>query len=492
LDAAGAPILVNGQPQYEMIDVVVGTKLETKRVQLSATEVQALKNLYIKSFKDSYERYYAKQYASQNYHSEGAEKYKVAQIIGNLIGQDVASQLARKDAYGSQYKSQSASKFAEVSKKLYKQSFDRLISIFENNSVVELNNASIEGEVADSIFRPGEKLKMNFSISNLGEVSKPITMSFENTSQVNANNNGYVFNPAPLRRENHQTPFLAQVSGNLSAREKLTVAMGITNVGDLAEVAQNLVVRKSEPMIINDLAEIDNVNPGLNSISGKLEVGVTIVNPSSSKTPTVGDVQLFIDGIGMVQSKAFVNLGSNNSQVINLETNNIDPMSIINSGKITGQVAVVIAGRTVHEIPFESTANAAKDAMIVRYFDGLATKEITNTGNESKQDRIASLIGLIDASIQRSVNNRVKWGKKVHFNATLMPEIQRVYDESKRQGTLSADAQAQYDLLASELARNVIGLKARGILNDKKHRKAYLRELSYISKKISVNPKDYK
>jgi hypothetical protein len=492
LDAAGVQIVnAQGVPQFETEEVITGYKNETKRVKLSDSEILALKNLYINSFKTSYERYYAKQYVSQNYHSEGMEKYKTAQIIGKLIGEDVAAQVAKRESYNKQYKAQSAAKFAEKAKNLYKNSFDRLIGIFENNSVVELNDASLHGQVNDAIFRPGEELKMNFSISNLGEVSRPISMVLDNTQEVQSVGGGYIFNPPVLERQSYSTPTIGVVSSGLSARRDLTVGMGIVNPGDTAEVGRSMVVKKAQSIRLNDYAEVDKVSGGINAITGELNVVANIVNPSSIMSPSIADVELVLNGSSTVKRISIEQLGANSMKPVSFNINDIDPLALINTGRIGGTVSVKMAGRVTHKSTFEFTAQAAKDIMIVKYFDGLATKEVTNTGNDSLQDRISTIIGMIDDSIQAKIDNRIKWGKKVELSQTILPELQRVYEESKRQGTLNAEAQRQYDLLAETLAKNVKGLKARGILNNGKHRRAYLRELSYISQKVSLKPKSY-
>jgi hypothetical protein len=62
----------------------------------------------------------------------------------------------------------------------------------------------------------------------------------------------------------------------------------------------------------------------------------------------------------------------------------------------------------------------------------------------------------------------------------------------KRKGAINAESQRNYDDLARTLARHSATLKARGILNDRKNRKYYLRELAKISPKLDVNWKSYR
>ncbi|HXH76817.1 MAG TPA: hypothetical protein VNJ08_17745 [Bacteriovoracaceae bacterium] len=490
--STGAPAVVNGQPVFEMEEVITGYRTETNRVKLSSSDVSILQQAYRNSFKVSYDRYYAKQYASQNYHSEGTDKYKTAQTIGILLGQEVATQIAKQEAYNKQYLIQSASKYAEEAKRRYKQSFDRLIRIFESNSVVELNEAVIVGNEADSIFRPGEELKVNFTVTNLGEASNPVTFVMDSSADVQASNKGFVFNPAPLAREAYNTSVLGRINPGQMARNQISVGMGIINPGDMAEVGTAMNVRKGQAIRLGDYAEIENVAGGIDPINGNFSMVVNVTNPSSILSPSVGDLELHLDGVGLVEKIAFEQLGPKSTKSLVMNVTNFDPIALISSGRISGTVATKLAGRTVHKKPFEFSVDGNKERLIIAYFDALVTNKTQNSGNESVKSRISTLIGMINKTIAQNVSDRLRWKTANELNTTILPDLQRIYDQSTRAGLMIPSAQASYDLLASALAKNVKGLKARGWFNDGRHQKAFLREISYFSKKISLKPKDYK
>lgn len=495
MNADGTPVVgANNQPVFEKEDVITGYRQETKRVKLSSNEVNALQQAYKNSFKVAYDRYYARQYASQNYHSEGMEKYKIAQTIGALLGQEVATQIAKQEAYNRQYQVQSASKYAEVAKARYKQSFDRLIKIFESNSIVELNEAILVGTTQDSIFMPGEELKVNFTVTNIGEASNPVTLVLDSTQDIQASNKGYVFQPSPLTREAHDTPVIARITPGQMARNAITVGIGIVNPGDVAEVGTAMNVKKNLPIRLNDYAEIDAISGGIDPINGNFSMVVNVTNPASIMSPTIGDLEVNLDGIGVVQTIAFEQLGAKSTKSLVVNVTNFDPLQLIQTGRLSGFVSTKLAGKTVHKKPFEFGVSGTPERLTLAYFDALVTGKAQNLGGEDKNVRISRLIGLINDSIKRAVAAKVKWKSAAELNRTLLPEIQRAYDASKRAGLINASSQAAYDLLAETLAKNVKGLKAHGwwFLNDKKHQKAYLREISYFSKKISLNPKDYK
>ncbi len=493
LDANGQPVVgADGRPVFEMEEIITEYRNETRRVKLSDSEVKALEDIYKKGFKESYDRYYARQYASKAYNSEGIDKYAVAKIIGRQMGEDVANQIARREAYNKQYQVQSAKKYAEVVKKLYEQSFDRLMNIFETNSVVELNSAELIGSVNDNIFRAGEELRVQFQVSNLGEVSRQTTLIFDNTQDVIANPQGFVFSAPALDKKVYVSNVLGAISNERFAQEEISLGMNLVNPGNLAEVAKPLIVRKNERMLLNDYAEVKRINGSLNYLTGDLNLIVDLENPATIQAPSTAQVELFIDGSGKALDKDIEPIAAQSIRSVSLTTNRLDPLEVIAKGRITGVVNVKMAGRTIHRKAFDIRVSDAPSMAIVKYFDGLATGEISNSGNESRQDRLAKLGTMIEDRVVDSIRSRMKWTKPNEVANTAVAELQKVYSESKRQGTLNGEAQRNYDELALTLAKHSATLKARGILNDRKNRKYYLKELAKISPKLNVNWKSYR
>jgi hypothetical protein len=493
LDANGQPVVgADGRPVFETEEIITGYRNETRRVKLSDAEVKELERIYVDGFKVAYDRFYAKQYASKAYNSEGLARYATAKIIGRMMGEDVANQTARREAYNKQYQIQSAKKYAEVVKKMYEDSFNRLMNIFETNPVVELNSAELIGSVNDNIFRAGEELRVQFSVSNLGEVSRPTTLIFDNTADVIANPQGFVFSAPALDRKSYVSNVLGAISGDKFAQEQISLGMNLVNPGNLAEVAKPLVVRKNERIMLNDYAEVKRINGSLNYLTGDLNLVVDLENPASITAPSTAQVELFIDGSGKALDKDIEPIAAQSLRSVSLTTNKLDPLDVIAKGKISGVVNVKMAGRTIHRKAFEIRVSDAPSMAIVRYFDGLATGSISNSGNESRQDRLAKLGSMIEDSVVASIRSKMKWTKPNEVARTAVAELQKVYEEAKRKGAINAESQRNYDDLARTLARHSATLKARGILNDRKNRKYYLRELAKISPKLDVNWKSYR
>lgn len=483
LDAAGAPVIgSDGRPVYEMEQYITGSHLETTKEKLTPTEVAALQASYMKGFKESYDRYYAKQYVSKSYNSEGVASFNNAVIVGREIGKEVAGETARKEAYNKLYKSQSASKYAEEVKRIYTTSFDKLINIFQNNPVIELNEIVIIGKDKDGIFRPGEGLKTQFTVTNLGEVAKESSISMDNTNDVLATPNGFSFVAPVLQQVTLESSILGTVSNKLEARTAVNLGLAIRNPGDLNEVAKSLVVRKDKPIMLNDYAEIDSVKPELNYISGDLNVLVTVKNPSPDTQSPIAEVEVLVNGQSV--SKAIEPLSANSLRPVLVQSQKLDPLALIINGGLSGSVFSKIAGKIVHRSTYTTSIGVDRNTALVQYFDALATKKTTNTASESKADRLAKLNGMFEATVRDQIKEiNVRWEKET--SKTIVYTIQNIYNESKRAGRLDNDAQAAFDNLGKDLARQQDIIKAGGFLRSaKQNKKDFIKELQKFAKNL--------
>ena len=501
LDAAGLPIRkldANGQPAvdaqgkaiFEMEEVITGYRNETKRVKLSDAEVQALANQYINAFKQAYDRYYARQYASQNYYQEGIEKYKVAKIIGKTMGEEVASHVARREAYNNQYQIQSAKKYAEEVKRLYKASFDRLMGIFENNSVVELNEAEIVGQVPDMIFRPGEELKVQFTVTNLGEKESPSSMSFVPTSDIQSTVGDFSFVAPVLTRSNFVSSTLGRVTDMREARTTVNVGMVLRNPGDLADVARSLMVRKDKTINLNDYVEIDGVNGNLDFLSGSLSLLVNLKNPAKNVESPLSILEASIGNLGLSDKNIEpIGPGATRQAVVNVE--NMDPLELIILGTINGSVNVRLGNKIAHHQAISYAISMNRVDALTTYHDALATKKSMNTGRQGKADRLAKLQGMLEELVKADIEKNVLWKKGEEVNGTIVAVVQRVYDESKRAGRINDEAQKIYDDLGNVMARNVKDVRnGGGIRLAKPNKENFLKEISKFAK-ISTRVKDW-
>jgi hypothetical protein len=489
LDSNGNPVTLNGAAVYEteIVQVQVGT--EPRRVKLDQNDINNLRNLYSRGFKDAYATQYAKEYASKEYHRNGLDKYAVAKIIGIEIGKDVADQFARREAYNNQYKLISATRYAEEAKNLYVQSFNRLINIFENNPVVEIADARIIGELADGIFRSGEALFVDYVVNNLGEVSRPVTLSLSSTQDVNATDT-HVINPPVLDTVSGTSNILGQISNQKMAKDTINVGLALSNPSNLAEVAQGLNVRKNQSIKLNDYAELDRVSVNLNVLQGELSLNALLINPSEIETPALPVVEILLDGSDQKVSKNIEKINGKSNQVFAYTISNLDPMLLISKNEVAGTVQVKLAGKVVDKKRFSVRITENTDALMAKYFHNLVTKSGVATGANSEKERLGQVVAKIDATLDHALkHSAIKWKRQEQVSATIIGDLQRVYRVAAANDEISTDAQRQYDLLASMLAKKV---NNKGVMRIRGLDKHYLNALKVFSPSISTKWRHHK
>jgi hypothetical protein len=479
LDAEGKPMLDSyGRPIYLSEEVITGYRNETRVLPLSEAEKKALRNAYLIGFRESYGRYYARQYASIDYHRSALEKWKIGSIIGQGVGSGVARQVARKDAYDQAYKLASATAFAERVRENYLGSFKYLIDIFEKNPVLELNTVLIQGEVADSIFRPGESLYAQFSATNLGEVSRPSIFSLLRGRGVSAVNS-HAFSVGMLNSASFTTGILARIDSNHPARQFAEMTFGVSTPGDLKEVARSLVIQKGVQAPIHDYLEIDRADLKLDTLKGEASALIDLVNPAQSSAPIlVTEVRLNLGRHGSAASSALSVAGGAMDQR-RITIDGIDPLELIRAGGISGVVSTTVAGRVAHQMPVEARVTESGVAAILRYFDALATGKTRNTGKADYGDRVAELIRLLSEAARGDVARNLIWRRESHVNTTWIARIQSTYEESKNANRIDSQAQQAYDRLGASLAKYRDEVKAGGGLrfNRRGNRKHYIEQI---------------
>ncbi len=477
-----------GHEIYEKEEIVTGYNTETKRVRLSAQDVKEMKALYRKAFKDAYSRYFAKHYSSLRYHEEGLAKYETAKIIGLALGQDVASHLARKEAYDSRYQSVSKAKYAELAEKIYLDSFYRLIGIFENNPVVEIVDGYIVGSTRDNIYRPGEQLSGDFTIQNLGEVSRPVTLRFRNSLDIIANSKGHVFTPKALDNTSVVTGILGQISNDKGARDNVRVNMVLDNPSNLNEVANALSVSKSEGITLREYAEVDKISTNLDILKGEIEVTTKVINPSSIETPALPVIT--IKAQNSQQEKNMYKIPAESSSTVMVAFSGLDPLELIRKGGVNGSVSIKLGNRVTYTKSYSSRNHKNSNFLYAQYFNSIVNGTSNNFGGKSKAERLKDLFSIIEDKVQYGISDlRTSWKRQHEVDNTIVGDLQKVYRASKASGLVSREVQKNYDALALMLAKKV---NNRGRLRVRGFDKYYLRALKKFSKTLSTKARHHR
>ncbi len=491
LNPDGTPKLnPDGSPVYEQEKVFSHNETVTRKV--NTDELKVLQRNYQDAFKNSYNLYFAKQYASQEYHQEGLEKYEASKILGRFIGEDVAENTARKNAYDSRYKLVSAQKYAEEAEKIYLASFRRLINIFENNPVVEINDARVIGNMNDGIYRPGEALSVALSVTNLGEVARPVTMRVKDSVDVVANQMGHQFTPASLQRTSTETGIIGSISNDTQARQRINVNMILDNPSNLNEVSSELIVSKLEGLLVREYVEVKSTSPTLDFLQGKITATVVLENPSSVETPAFPMVRLSNTITNTSVEKNVLKIGGGNTQEVVLTLTDLDPMTIIAKGGIAVRAESILSNKITHKQDNSVSLGLSSDDAFSKYFSAIVTNQTSNTGSDSKSVRVGKLISEFETSLDADLaNGNIRWNKR-NLNkiaATIVGSLQRSYQEAKSSRKLTNQAKEEYNKVAELLAKKVNNGGKNRVRGKKKY---FLQQLKKFAPKLSTKPKHHK
>lgn len=497
----------NGQPkkdQYgdiiyktETIRELTGHKQVTRK--LNQAEADNLRAIYRRAFIDSYEIYFAKQYASQEYHQEGQEKYEIGKTLGDLVGQQVAVQIAKKSAYDTRYKTVSATRFAEKVEELYLDNFNRIVDIFENNSVVEINDMRILDTNNDGIYSRGEEVAAELTVTNLGEVANEVKLSLNNTQDIIAYQNGENLVPNALDMTTVETGILGRISNDARLKDLVNVSLNMDNPGGLNEIQSMLKISANDGIVLRDYAEISDVAVDFNLLDGLLDVNVILHNAANVETPSLPSVTVRIDGQDRALDRNSLKIGAqSDSTPMLLSFANLDPMDIIKRGRISGVVLSKMGNKTIDRQTFDIRVNQAKEEIFARYLDGIATGKIKDFAGTTKEDRIKEITDEIENLLDYVLaNDKIDWDKQYDVNRTIVGKLIETYQSSQVAELITPQAQAVYDRAAKLLAKRVHNkgrnrIRAGWWFTNWGGKKRYLKILQRISPTLSLKKNDHK
>jgi hypothetical protein len=153
-------------------------------------------------------------------------------------------------------------------------------------------------------------------------------------------------------------------------------------------------------------------------------------------------------------------------------------------------VQVKMAGRVVHKTPFVSKVNASFETLLAKYFHALVIGKVTNTGNESTQDRIEKLMEMINSSVDRVLaEDKVKWKRQSEVDRTVVGDLQKNFALAQASGELNETAKDSYKQLAELLAKKVGNRGSNRVRGFDKH---YLKALQKFDASLSTKPRHHR
>jgi hypothetical protein len=464
--------------------------------QISNSEANKLKGVFKTNFVTAYQRHYARKHASRSYHKAGMAAYNTAKITGQLVGESVAKSSADRGEYNNRYQALSLGKYSEKLKDNYEVSFDTMIDKFEKHSIVELNSASIEGDELDGIFRPGEGLKARLTVTNLGETLQEASLKLGHSGQIQGGI-PFRFSPKVLSQTSHQSDIIGNISAsakirpnlNSSEHTKLRASLSIFTDTNISDVQTVLNTTDSQTLTLNEIAEVRNVETGVNLLTGTLDINVVLENKSDFKNTALPQVVVKLDNFSETNDVEGNKLAGGEIRTVPVPLSSIDPLAIIKNGRVSGIATSKMNGKVLDQRKFSYEVGNYQ-VNLLNYYHALAVSNSgVNTGSQSKEERLNNINATVLNDTVNKIANRTNW-KKGHIVAnTMIGQLVDKFENAKRDGTMSEAGKQSYAKLAKKLAP-LVAKKGRGLRVRKKRR--YLKLLKRLDPNMSTKPRHYK
>jgi len=464
----------NGKTTTVVVTPAV-TKQVNKERLLNKQELQKMQDVYKKAFSQSYKKYFAPKYASKAYTKAGDQMYFAAIPAGELMGEKVAEKLAEKSFYDQKYKEISKEVYTEVALENYENKYDQIFSRFASSAVVELKGFSISDEVSDGILRPGEKLKVNVSATNLGIVSGQVKAQLSGNGISSLGS--HQMNIPGISNVDNSSSYIAQLSAALKPRSNVSATLDLTG----SVVASDLLATsQTKTITIHEIAEINNLAAQIETTNGAGNVQVSLINPSNLATTALLAVKV------KIQDKEFTvqteELDGGERRTINVPVDGLDVIDLINTRNVGISASVLINGKVLDQGSM-NVASGDQDQNYSKYFAKLAVTPGISS-NDDLLDDINFVISKLVGDIKEEISAGMKWNKADHVDRSIMRDIQNEYIGIKAAKKLTSGGQAIYTSLAREMAKNLDDIK--GFLWVKgKRKKAFVKELQVFAPKMN-------
>lgn len=408
-----------------------------------------LSDLYKEVFTANYQ-HWANHYFSQSFKQQMTIGQRDGETLGTNIGTLIAKEQGLERAFNARYVSEGKNAFLNAFNNSYTDGFKATHEDFLNNPHLEVNIEGVVGTVDDGIIQPGESIRLEISVTNIGGQSSPMVLKLSGNVQ-NTQSSEMPSLPA-LTSEFRTTTVMGHIDARLQARESATIKLTI-----------NDTVSASTTQVVNRLVEIVAQELDFNTLKGSGQITVTAQN-LTTKT-TIGDVSasLNIDGQSIPLSVGPINAGQ--SKQIRLAITNLNPLTII-EGKQKASVTLYHSGEAMDTQPVSiQSANVFSD--LVTYFDQVVNGTGSLPSTVSIHEQIEAIIDTIQRENNAYVSKHNARGAsnmfKHHPQETLVGLLSTTF-ASHPQSEVAIDA---YDRLAqiiikeTELFDPVLGMSGK-------------------------------
>ncbi|MBY0471108.1 hypothetical protein K2X30_08080 [bacterium] len=428
-------------------------------------EASYYKGLWEESFKKTY-AYYVEYFFATAYSAAVNEGCSVGSDIGRSMGLAYAEQAAAYEAYNKKYQDDSIQGYSESFSANYESSFKSTFTEYFTNPKIQVNDLQFFGKVTDDINRPGEEIRAQFAITNLGGRGKQVAVSIQGPG-VQESAPAMSFDIKRLSRQSLSTDYMAKIRSDLKVGDAAVVQIDVDGTKGYD--------RKS--LIIHQLVEVQSIQfVHIEATRGRGQLQVVLSNPTNHASPVGVKATLSLQGINPIEL-AFDSIPAHGTKTLTASFEGMDPLKIIQSQLVTGDVVLVFDNTQLHSS--RGNAGINKKAELPQYFQELVNKQATAVAGVEPEARLGEVKRAIYDAIAKETTSLDGDVWKEHPETTMLGELVKQY---KLVGQ-SPDAVAAYKALASELwplAKNV----TTGILGLGGQRSAFRDKLKEINPEL--------
>lgn len=394
-----------------------------------------MSDLYEVVFQLNYE-HWANYYFSQAFQ----QQLNNGQLAGERLGEDIGSQIAiergLEKAFNERFISEGRSAHQESYHEAYTNTFYDTYDDYAKNPHLELKIERVIGTVDDGIIQPGEPIQLEYSITNIGGVSAPVSPSV--SGSIQNGNTQKADSIAGLTSEQRTTQVIATIDPRLNPRDKATIKLSIDKD-----------THASIEQVVNNLVEIVATEININALTGAGQIVLTAKNLTTK--PTTGEVSATLTIDEQSISVAVGKISAGKTKKLRLDVNNLNPLTIID-GKQQGSVVLYHKNDALdtQSVDIRSKAPAAD---LVQYFDQIVNGKGVFPAGITMPDHIDATIALIVAKnrvqVTQYVNGNGKNMYKKHPEQTYVGMLSATFS-SHEQNEFSINA---YDRLAQQLIK---------------------------------------
>lgn len=441
------------------------------QIAVSGRDKVYYQGIHEKAFKQAYQEYYVTQYFGKAFVKNHQQFQGIGETIGQLVGRDAAKEYADELAYNAKYKNDSIAAYNLTWKSNFVKQWDKIWNKFANHSMVEINSIELVGNKSDDIFKSGESIAANVTLTNLGLKSENIRYTL--TGDLNRSGSTHVEKAPTSTRFSVETPLLGTVE-NMSPGERAKIGISITGA---VKFDSALSTTKSQTIRVSAESEIERARATVNAIQGAGNIMVDLTNPS--KTDVITKVRVNLGSFGIVESDVLQLNGKNKTQAT-IQFDRLDPLAVIHAGGVSGKVESLIAGQVIDTASINAGISS-RTTELGKYFTALLVGDTTNAGDDTVDGRVQELINIFQDMTQRDIDKDVNWKTPSRVSQTIVGQLGNSFMAAKASGRLNEKAISTFAQVGSLLDTLDPGVFSR---------KAYRAAINKFAQGVEVKKKN--